>query len=368
MRSSDYWTIHRFITVPDLPSPRIFISYSRKDGEAFAATLRHDLEALGLSLWQDIVALESGRDWWSQIEEALRSKTVEHFILVVTPAALKSRVVRQEIRLARQEGKQVGLVRGPGLDDLNQLPRWFGHVTDRDIREQWDRLLRVLRGPTQQKRVPMMAPEPPADYVQRPQEFDALKRQLLDSKGDAVAITAALKGAGGYGKTTLATALAHDPDIQDAYFDGILWVELGEKPENLLAIISDLIKVLTGEPPGLQTLGAASAELGAALGDRRILLIIDDVWREQDLRPFLQGGPNTTRLVTTRLDRVVPHKAFRQPLDAMQPGEAVELLTSGLPRAEVDLQRDAFRRLSERVGEWALLLKLVNGFLCNRVK
>jgi hypothetical protein len=46
---------------------------------------------------------------------------------------------------------------------------------------------------------------------------------LLDAKGDAVAITAALRGAGGYGKTALAKALAHDPDIQDAYFDGILW-------------------------------------------------------------------------------------------------------------------------------------------------
>jgi hypothetical protein len=41
--------------------------------------------------------------------------------------------------------------------------------------------------------------------------------QLLDAKGDSVAITAALRGAGGYGKTTLAKALAHDPDIQDAY-------------------------------------------------------------------------------------------------------------------------------------------------------
>ena len=102
----------------------------------------------------------------------------------------------------------------------------------------------------------MMAPEPPADFVQRPSEFNALKKQLLDAKGDAVAITAALRGAGGYGKTTLAKALAHDSDIQDAYFDGILWVELGEKPENLLLIISDLIEILTGTRPGLATINA----------------------------------------------------------------------------------------------------------------
>ena len=50
----------------------------------------------------------------------------------------------------------------------------------------------------------MMAPEQPVDFVERPAEFQALKTKLLDAKGDAVAISAALKGAGGYGKTTLA--------------------------------------------------------------------------------------------------------------------------------------------------------------------
>ena len=146
----------------------------------------------------------------------------------------------------------------------------------------------------------MMAPEPPVDFVRRPAEFEALKGKLLDAKGDAVAISAALKGAGGYGKTTLAKALAHDPDIQDAYFDGVLWVELGEKPDNLLGVIADLITILTGAPPGLATINAAAAALGEALGERRILMIVDDAWREQDLRPFLQGGRNTTRLITIR--------------------------------------------------------------------
>ena len=49
----------------------------------------------------------------------LRSKELQHFILVVTPAALGSPYVRQEIRLARQEGKTVCPVKGPGLTDLS---------------------------------------------------------------------------------------------------------------------------------------------------------------------------------------------------------------------------------------------------------
>jgi NB-ARC domain len=169
-------------------------------------------------------------------------------------------------------------------------------------------------------------------------EFDALKRKLLDAKGDAVAITAALRGAGGYGKTTLAKALAHDEDIQDAYFDGVLWAVLGEKPENLLSIVADLIEILSGERPGLENLNSAAAKLGEALGDRRILLVIDDGWREQDLRPFSHGGRN-----------------------------ALSLLSWDLPKDQIAAQTQSLAALAQRLGEWAQLLKLVNGFFRDRV-
>ncbi len=91
----------------DPASARVFISYSRKDGAAFAASLGKKLLRQSLSVWRDIVALEGGRDWSSQIEDAIRSKALQHFVLVVTQGALESPVVRREIRLARQEGKTV---------------------------------------------------------------------------------------------------------------------------------------------------------------------------------------------------------------------------------------------------------------------
>jgi hypothetical protein len=351
----------------DPAEARVFISYSRKEGADFAADLRKTLLENSLSVWQDIVTLEGGRDWWSQIEDVLRSKALQHFVLVVTPAALASPVVRQEIRLARQEGKTVSPVKGPDLGDLGKVPRWFGNVYELDRPESLKAFISRLQRDSKQKRAPMMAPEPPVDFVARPAEFFALKAKLLDPKGDAVAISAALKGAGGYGKTTLAKALAHDPDIQDAYFDGVLWVELGEKPENLIGAIANLVKRLTGEPPGLATVNDAAAALGEALGDRRILLVVDDVWREQDLRPFLQGGHKATRLITTRLNRVLPSDAFRQPVDAMKGEEARALLSSGLPKDQILVEANAMSDLAGRLGEWAQLLKLVNGFLRERV-
>ena len=43
----------------------------------------------------------------------------------------------------------------------------------------------------------------------------------------------------------------------DAYFDGILGVALGEKPERLLSILTDQIELLTGARAGLETINAA---------------------------------------------------------------------------------------------------------------
>ena len=65
-------------------------------------------------------------------------------------------------------------------------------------------------------------------------EYEALKNLLLTpDRSQPVAITTALTGAGGFGKTTLAAALCHDEDIMENFDDGILWVTLGQTPDVL---------------------------------------------------------------------------------------------------------------------------------------
>ena len=349
--------------------PRIFLSYARADGLASARALRLRLEEAGLSLWQDLVVLQGGRDWWTQIEEAIRAPSVEHLVLIVTPSVLERPVVRREVRLARQEGVQVTPVMGADtLDASVPPPRWLGHLADLRYPEQWERLVAVLRGPGSRKRVPFMAPDLPEGFVPRPAEFESLKAQFLDVRGDATGITAALRGAGGYGKTVLANALCHDIDIQDAYFDGILRVVLGERPDNLLGLISDLIKMVTGVPEAFNTIDAAASRLGEVISDRRFLLVIDDAWRERDLYPFLRGGTNTARLITTRIDSVLRDDTARVIVDAMLGSEALDLLARGLPKDLIHLQHSGLLALGARLGKWPFLLTIVNGFIRDRIR
>ncbi len=82
--------------------PRVFISYAWADGRDFANALRLRLEAEGISVWQDLIGMEGGHDWWLQIIEALDQ--VEFMVLVMTPGAMQSPTVCKEWRYARQEG------------------------------------------------------------------------------------------------------------------------------------------------------------------------------------------------------------------------------------------------------------------------
>src|SRR6266568_512197 len=349
-------------------APRVFLSYARDDGEPFATQLRQRLEAEHIPLWQDRVGLEGGRDWWLQIVEALDH--VEFMVMVMTPAALESPTAHKEWPTARQKGVCVYPVKAhPGID-FTRLPRWMRDIHWYDLDHEWTRFVNDLNTRCEQQRVPFMVEELPDDFVDRPDEFEALIHLLLDTqREEPVAITAALRGAGGYGKTTMARAICHDKRVQEAFDDGILWVTLGENPGSLIGKVEDLIYILSHERPNFTGQDAATSHLAELLADRDILLVIDDVWNSAHLRPFLQGGERCARLITTRNEGVLPRVAQRIQVDAMSQDQAMQLLYTGLdatPRSAEETQE--LRQLSAKLGEWPLLLTLVKCALHERLE
>lgn len=207
------------------------------------------------------------------------------------------------------------------------------------------------------RRIPFMAPAPPEDFVARPREYELILSALLDpSHYDSVGVTTALRGAGGFGKTTLVKALCYDERVQAAFPDGIIWVMLQEHPGELIGRVQDVIAALSGERPAFALIDSAISHLVALLDDRRCLIVIDDVWNEAHLVPFCAGGPRSVRLITTRHHQALPPKTRTVPVDAMQVNEAIALLQIGLS----DLPSNAAMHLATRLGEWPVLLRLVN--------
>jgi hypothetical protein len=269
------------------------------------------------------------------------------------------------MRAARQSGVCVFPVKGPGFAfDDPRLPRWMSraHIYDLDV--QWETFVAHLRRGCQTTRVPFMAPPLPAAFVGRPREFAALRSLVLDAQtGDTIAITTALVGAGGFGKTTLAAALCHDDDVVAAFDDGVLWATLGQSP-NVQGELTRLFAALTGERPGFVSVEDAAQALAEKLDQKRCLIVVDDVWDAAHLKPFLRAGPGCARLVTTR-QAPVAAEGKRITVDEMTSQEAVSLLIARLGSRPADPQ--PFRKLASRLGEWPLLLRLAGSALRQRL-
>jgi len=210
----------------------------------------------------------------------------------------------------------------------------------------------------------------PRSYVPRPQTFDAIKELLLTREGTRTAAsTTALRGAGGFGKTTSALALCHDPDVQAVFPDGILWIELGEHPPRPLEVLNGVLHALEPSLSGAMMLEEARENFRTALEGRVCLLVIDDVWQAAALWPLLSGGPHCVRLVTTRNDQVLPEEAGRVWVDAMEPAEAVAVLCRGQPEEiELAVCQQELERLAARPGCWPLLLCMARGMLATQVR
>jgi len=174
--------------------------------------------------------------------------------------------------------------------NLNRMPQWMRSAHFYDIDHQWQKLINDLNTRCQQASVPFMVEDLLPDYVPSPQEFEALIEKLRNQRREEpVAITAALLGADGYGKTTMAKAICHDERIQQAFDDGILWVTLGENPGNMVEKVVDLIETLSNERPGFTGIDAAGARLAELLADRDMLLVVDDVWDPHTSSRFSVG-------------------------------------------------------------------------------
>ena len=110
----------------------------------------------------------------------------------------------------------------------------------------------------------------------------------------------------------------------------------------------------------------ASGRLRAAMRDKRVLVLLDDVWEATHALPLAVGGPRCGTLITTRLDRVArelsPTSDGVYRLEVLSEGEALELLGQLAPGVVED-HPDAARELVRELDRLPLAVRIAGGLL-----
>lgn len=373
----------------------IFLSHASADKPA-VERLARKLRENGVNPFFDSWHLTPGKSWIKELNEALsQSSTCAVFIGRNSGGgAWRTREMELAlVRATRDESFRVIPVLLPEGDEsaLEELSGFLGLQTWVDFRadleepEAFRRLIAGIQGeppgPGEKTALPSLfdrgaekpyrfiGPKTRDRFIHR-REYEEAVQALLGSGGDrgtTVGLTTALQGAGGFGKTALALELCHDPRIRKRYLDGILWAQMRDNmsPDDRLKEIRDLLRRWTNQdPPSFETVAQAGQHLTDLLKGKNVLLVVDDAWRLEDVTPFQGLDANAALLITTRDRRTLPDETVPIRVDAMEESEAIRLLGDGILVDDPEI----LKKFSMRLGEWPILLKLVNSQLREMIR
>jgi len=203
---------------------------------------------------------------------------------------------------------------------------------------------------------PGSAPPLPILIVGREDALKELKSRLSigSESQNATTVIAVVRGWPGVGKTTLASAIAHDLGIAKKFPDGVLWVSLGTNPNPFDGLSAWGRALGTDDVLRSKTVEDASALLAGLLRNKRMLLIVDDVWEPRHAVPFKVGGCGCAMLITTRITSVAqdlaptPSNIYR--LSELSEEKALELLQKLAPNVVSQHLKDSIQLVRELEG------------------
>ncbi len=322
---------------------RIFISYSRRNAESFARELRDQLSDAGFAVWWDQQSMASrGDTFLDEIQKAIIA--AHRLVLIVSPRVRTSPYVGWEWGLAERECVVVNPVLYDGPDEPcvfeAHCPPELRQYDAVDFRSGQDpaaslsRLLRLLAAAPVPLGTLHRVPELPPAWVPRDAALQAVAQLVHPDRTEPAVIASALRasalhGMGGIGKSTLAADFARRCGTRRFFPDGILWTAVGRTPE-LGALCREIGSAL-GEAAVASELtpAGALASLSRALLQRRCLLVFNDVWEPEHIRPFIDMQTGSRLLITTRTASLARSTGAREhQLDILEPAEALEVLRS----------------------------------------
>jgi len=201
---------------------------------------------------------------------------------------------------------------------------------------------------------------------------DRLFQSTINSNSYGTSLT--VTGSGGFGKTSIVTALCHHHVIKEQFKDGVVFIELGPQATDPSMKLSQLYHLLTGEYLKQGDINHAEQEINqlTRIYCHNLLVIIDDVWHVEDAEPIVKAFSYCKIVLTTRMNDIEQYIPSKQvvSIGPMEQSEAISLLTSGVIDISQLSQEDVntLDELAQDVHLWPLLLSLVRGQLNQNMK
>jgi tetratricopeptide (TPR) repeat protein len=193
-------------------------------------------------------------------------------------------------------------------------------------------------------------PQPKRWYIERPALRNKIASALLSRDRDNTFAISAIRGLPGVGKSAMAAIVAHDCQVRRAFPDGIVLIEAGvkAKPFELQTRLGMFLGIEAKEFK--EDIEFNKALLIARLRDKRMLLILDNVWRKDQV-DALQCGVSTLRILfTTRRVELAEQLAEQNNVNIslLEPDEGADLIQrrAGLADDQRSVCRDISRQLN----------------------
>jgi len=188
----------------------------------------------------------------------------------------------------------------------------------------------------------------PQHHVKRGTELARLRKKVL--RAIRAGGWVALVGIAGIGKSTLLAELVRDRDMRQIFGDGIAVVKMDESDDALRVVYRSAGGLHESLPRGFDDAEKAGQALRKRLGERRALLIVDDVLDANMLLGLQYLGPKVVVVIATQTSDV----AF----DACIPSEQ-QMLLDGMAPEEAGQLAVKTGRTPESEEEWKALEELV---------
>nr|GLL30054.1 putative disease resistance protein RGA3 isoform X1 [Ipomoea trifida] len=218
----------------------------------------------------------------------------------------------------------------------------------------------------------------------RKSDASALISKLLKNSGEEEARNGppviSIVGAGGIGKTTLAKLVFEDEQIKTHFGDDEncklrVWICVSD-PFDQIKIAKAIVESITKKSTDLSQLQLLLEKIKSTLSGKRFLLVMDDVWTEQDsewapLKNSLKGGlPGSRILVTSRSERVATMmgSVYLHQLDLISDSDAWLLLSriafSGKRKEDCEELKDIGQKIAQRCKGLPLAARVMGSLLC----